>query len=521
MKVLRTLAVGLVLLGVAQTAQAQDRPDIVIAVPGIYRTMEPIDGNSTNASRIQPNIFDQIVTRNFTEDPEGAELRPALATAWEQVDDLTWHFTIREGVTFHNGDPLTAEDVAFTLSAERVWGENALVPAGKRYTESFASVSALDATTVEVKTTINDPNLPYRFLTPLGYVVPKAHYLEVGAEAFGQNPVGTGPYKLAGYDATGFIKLEAFDDYWGGTPPLASVEFRAVPEYSARIAGLVSGEFAMMSDIPADEVETVRSYDDITYVARPIGNYVMVAYNTLDLPEYGKNPVADRNLRYAMTSAVDREALVTALWGDQTFAPAPFNFPDFPEYYDPDIKPKFGYDPEAAKAYLDKADYDGAPVTINVVRGAFPNFDTAMEFVAEQWQAIGINAQLNIVDSWPLALQHPFGLLNMSMTTSFDGTPTRAIWGFWGPDSARATREKDRSWAPPEEFVTTGKLYLEETDTAKKRAHFRKMVDIWETEQPALMMWRTVANWAISNDLDWTPVNSAWILLGPDYVTVN
>lgn len=507
-----------VTIGVEPVA-AQDRPDIVVAVPGIYRTMEPIAGNSTNASRIQSNIFDQIVTRNFAEDPEGAELRPALATEWEQVDDLTWRFTIREGVTFHNGDTMTAEDVAFSISAERVWGEDALVPIGKRYTESFASVEAIDATTVEVKTTINDPNLPFRFLTPLGFVVPKDHYLEVGPDAFGQNPIGTGPYKVTGYDAAGFIKLEAFDDYWGGTPPFASVEFRAVPEYSARIAGLVSGEFAMMADIPADEVETVQSYDGINYVARPIGNYVMVAYNTLQIPEFGDNPVADRNLRYAMTAAIDREALVKALWGDQTMAPAPFNFPDFPDYYDPSIKPKIEYDPEAAKAYLEKADYNGEPIKINVVKGAYPNFDIAMEYVAEQWQAMGINAQLNIVDSWSLALQHPFGLLNMSMTTSFDGTPTRAIWGFWGPNSARATREKDRSWSPPEEYVTIGQKYLEATDTEEKRKLFRQMVDIWETEQPALMLWRSVANWANRDEIEWTPINSPWILLGPGYAS--
>ena len=513
----------LTLAGVALTAlpaTAQDRPDIVVAVPGIYRTMEPIEGNSTNGERIMPNIFDQIVTRNFAEDPEGAELRPALATEWEQVDDLTWRFTIREGVKFHNGETMTAEDVAFSIGEERVWGEASLVPIGKRYTESIVSVEAVDATTVEVKTDVNDPNLPFRFITPLGYVVPKEYYLEVGVEGFGQKPVGTGPYMVTDYDATGFIKLEAFDEYWGGTPPLQSVEFRAVSEYSARIAGVVSGDFQMMSDIPVDEVETVEGYDGVTYLSEPIGNYIMVAYNTLEIDGYPANPVADVNLRYAMTASIDRAALTTALWGDETISPAPFNFPDFPDYYDPERGPKIPYDPEAAQAYLDASEYDGAEFMVNVTRGAYPNFDLAMEFVVEQWNAMGINAKLNVVDSWPQALQHPFGLLNMSMTTTFDGTPTRAIWGFWGPDSARATRENDRSWSPPEEFVTTGEAYLAETDTAKKAELFRQMVDIWETEQPALILWRAVANWAVSDTLEWTPIASSWILLGPGHVTV-
>ncbi|MEQ3624800.1 MAG: ABC transporter substrate-binding protein [Celeribacter sp.] len=513
----------LALVGAVATvvpASAQERPDIVVAVPGIYRTMEPIEGNSTNGSRIMPNIFDQIVTRNFAEDPEGAELRPSLATEWEQVDDLTWRFKIREGVQFHNGATMTAEDVAFSIGEERVWGDDALVPIGKRYTDSFASVEAIDPTTVEIKTDVNDPNLPFRFITPLGYVVPKDYYLEVGAEAFGQAPIGTGPYMVEGYDATGFIKLAAFDDYWGGTPPLNSVEFRAVSEYSARIAGVVADDFQMMSDIPVDEVETVQGYDNVTYLSNPIGNYIMVAYNTLELADHPTNPVADVKLRYAMTAAIDRDALTSALWGDETFSPAPFNFPDFPAYYDPEIGAKISYDPEAAKAYLEESGYDGTEFMVNVTRGAYPNFDLAMEFIVEQWNAIGINAKLNVVDSWPQALQHPFGLLNMSMTTTFDGTPTRAIWGFWGPDSARATRENDRSWSPPEEFVAIGEKYLAETDTAKKVELFRQMVDIWETEQPALILWRSVANWAISDALEWTPVASPWILLGPDYVKV-
>ena len=143
-----------------------------------------------------------------------------------------------------------------------------------------------------------------------------------------------------------------------------------------------------------------------------------------------------------------------------------------------------------------------------------------MEFINEQWNAIGINTRLNIVDSWPLTLQHPYGLLNMSMTTTFDGTPTRAIWGFWGPNSARATREKDRSRSPPAEFVELGEQYLAETGTAEKRRLFRQMVAIWEDVQPALILWRNFANWVVRDELDWTSINDNTMLFGPGYVTV-
>lgn len=517
MKLAAVLAAG----AIASAAAAQeDRPEVTVAVPGIFRTMEPIDGNSTDASRILPNIFDQIVTRNFTEDPEGGELRPALATSWERVDELTWRFTIREGVTFHNGDAMTAEDVAFSIGEARVWGEDALVPVGRRYTESFDSVEAIDDTTVQVTTTIPDPSLPSRFITPLGFVVPMDHYLEVGPEAFGQNPIGTGPYRLVEYDAASHIRLEAFDEYWGGTPPFSAVEFRAVPEYSGRVAGLVADEFQLIVDIPADEVETVEGYEGVEVVSGVLGNYVMFGYNTLNIEGYPPNPVADVNLRYAMTAAIDREALVQALWGDETFAPTPFNFPDFPEYYDPEIEPLIGYDPDAAAEYLAASDYDGEEFLVNVTRGAFPNFDLAAEFMVEQWNAMGINARLNFVDSWSQALQHPFGLVNFSMTTTFDGSPTRAIWGFWGPDSARATRENDRSWSPPEEFVSLGEQYLAAPSLEERRSLFREMVAIWEREQPALMLWRRTATWANSEDLDWTPTSSVWLMFGPGYASM-
>lgn len=515
------VAVALVLVPISVQAQDDARPHIVVAVNGLFRTMEPIDGNSTNGSRVHLNIYDQLVGRNYTEDPEGSELVPALAESWEQVSDTVWRFDIRDGVKFHNGDIMTAEDVAFSLSAQRIWGEDALVPAGTRYTEGFVRVEAIDEDTVEVETETRDANLPYRFITPLGYIVPKDYYLEVGVEAFGQAPVGTGPYKVVDFDSSSNITLEAFDDYWGGRPPAASVEFRVVPEFSARLAGMVSGEFDLMVNVPIDEIPTVEGYDDLQFISRPVSSYVMLAYNTLDLPDSEPNPLTDRYVRYAMTAAIDRDALVESLWGDATYAPAPFNFREFTDtYYDPDIEPLIGYDLEKAREYLEMSDYDGEEIVANITRDAYPNFQLAVEYLAEQWTNLGLNMRLNVVDSWALALQHPFDLLNMSMTTEFDGTPTRAIWGFWGPDSARATREADRSWAPPDEFVEIGNKYVSESDPQKKAEYFRQMVQIWEEVQPAIILWRNVANWVVSEDLDWTPINSDRMAFGPGFLSV-
>ncbi len=503
-------------------AAAQDaaRPDLVVAVDGLYRTLEPIDGNSTNGSRMHPNIYDPLVGRNWLEDPEGTELAPGLATDWEQTSPTVWTIALRDDVTFHNGAPMTAEDVAFSLSAERIWGEDALVPAGTRYTEGFVRVEATGPLTVEIETEAPDPNLMYRFITPLGYIVPKAAYLEMGFEAFGQAPIGTGPYAVTAFDPSDRVVMEANDDYWGGTPPAASVTFQIVPEFSARLAGTVAGQYHIMVNVPADQLSTIARYDELRLETMGFDNYVMLAFNTLDIEGDGSNPLLDANLRYAMVSAIDRDALVEALWGEATFAPAPFNFPEFGAYYDESIAPRFPYDPDAAAAFLEAADYDGSEVVVNVTRGAFPNFDLAVEYLGEQWRNLGVDVRLNIVDSWALALQHPYGLLNMSMTTQFDGTPTRAIWGFWGPDSARATRERDRSWTPPDAFLEAGRAYLAATEFEEKNAQFRAMVDAWEEVTPALILWRNIASWVVRAELDWTPIASVQMNLGPGFLSI-
>ena len=194
-------------------AGARERLEFAIAVPGVASSMEPIAGNFTDAERIMANVFDQIVTRNVDEDPEGTELRPAIATSWERTDPPTWRLAICEGVTFHNGEPLTAEDVAFSIGSERVWSEDALVPIGQRCTVSFASVEAVDDVTVEVTTSVEDLSLPNRFVTPLGCVVPRDTYVEMGSDAFDQDPVGSGPLRVMEYDPVGSVRLEVADDH--------------------------------------------------------------------------------------------------------------------------------------------------------------------------------------------------------------------------------------------------------------------------------------------------------------------
>ena len=132
-------------------ALAASRPTLTIAVDNLWSTMAPINGISTTTLRIFPNFYEKLIERDYVTDPLGLVLAPKLATKWEQNGDV-WTITLREGVKFHNGQEMTAEDVEFTLSAERLWGPKPIEPRGKTFTDGFKRVQATGKYTVEIET---------------------------------------------------------------------------------------------------------------------------------------------------------------------------------------------------------------------------------------------------------------------------------------------------------------------------------------------------------------------------------
>ncbi|HUH77406.1 MAG TPA: ABC transporter substrate-binding protein, partial [Devosia sp.] len=203
------LALGLLsavaLASVSLPAMAQTRPDLVVGVADLPATLEPGKELSNVGTRVNYSIFDTLIRRNFlsAEGGSGSELVPALAISWKRVDELTLEVKLRDDVKFHNGAPLTAEDVAFTFSPERLRGENALLPEGPAYFSILQDVKIIDPTTVHFVTKTPDPLLEQRLASWASWIVNKQDWL-AKAETDGgvpMFPVGTGPYKLDEYRA--------------------------------------------------------------------------------------------------------------------------------------------------------------------------------------------------------------------------------------------------------------------------------------------------------------------------------
>lgn len=200
----------------------------------------------------------------------GDDLQPApfLAEKVSNPDNKTIHLTLRDGVKFHNGDPLTVDDVVFTL-------QRVITPDSKsqqaRYTASVESATAIDDKTVEIK--LSEPDVTFIGHLALIPIVPKKVVEKVGDDAFNANPVGTGAWKFVEWKKGEGVTMEVFSDYWRDQPAIKTLEFRGMPEDATRIAALRTGALDVATNVPTQLVSQVKDSDKtkITTVNSQIG----------------------------------------------------------------------------------------------------------------------------------------------------------------------------------------------------------------------------------------------------------
>ncbi|EKF20528.1 ABC transporter substrate-binding protein [Nitratireductor pacificus] len=499
-------------------ALASDTTELNVAVEALWHNIAPINGISNASIRIFPNIYDRLVEIDYLNDPSGQTLIPRLATGWER-DGKVWTITLREGVKFHNGETMTAEDVAFTLSAERLWGDEPYEPRGRTYTAGFVRVEATGPLTVEIETADEDINIPGKLSGFIGYVVPKAYYLETGVEGFGQAPVGTGPYRMVNYRGNEAARLEAFADHWNGAPPVERLNFLLVPEYAGRLAGLATGEFDIIASIPIDQENQIETMEGATLIRKQVNNYTAVLFNTRNDPE--GNPLQDQNLRYAMIQAIDMDAIVQALFSGNTFFPAvPFNFPEYGNFHDAAAKPRLPYDLEAARALVAKSGYKGETLIWHITRGFWTNYDAAAEIMVEMWREAGINVEAQFLDNFQLAYERPFHMLAVSGGTSFiPGDPYQPLWLDWSPTGVISSASW-KTWDPTERFVEIGTAYAKSTDPDERKALFLELSEEWQRVTPGQYMWKSLANWAVRDGISFVPVPEFEMRMHAGYLTL-
>ncbi len=323
---------------------------------------------------INENVFDKLVTR----DP-GGQLAPGVATdLGTPVDDTTWQFTVQEGLTFHNGEPLNADAVVHSVL--RIIDPEYATPL-KDNLGTLVGAEKVDEYTVNILTSGPDPLIPTRMT--LLYLVPP----EASRRAdFGENPVGSGPYRFASWERGVAVELEADPDYRGGAPAVSEVRFTFIEEYGTRLAGVLSDEVDLMVDmLPEDKSRVAQSWTTPTGLKQFI----------VSLNARAGSPVEDVRIRQALNYAVDKEAIAEGLFSGiaevldgQMLNPNWFG-------YNSDLDP-YPYDPDRARALLAEAGASDLQIQlVSLVGNSLLDRETT-EAVAAFWAEVGVTADIFI-----------------------------------------------------------------------------------------------------------------------------
>ncbi|WP_372802229.1 ABC transporter substrate-binding protein [Paracoccus seriniphilus] len=428
---LTAMAIALAALTAGQPSTAQAEGKLIVSSPQDPGSWDPIDTFLVNWASLATNVFEGLTYRG----PD-MKLVPGLATSWEVLDDgLRIRFSLREGVTFHNGEPFDAEAVKFTF--DRLLGdEGAKGPQQANYS-AIDSVEIIDAHTVDFHLSQPDAVLLTKLAGYGAMIVPPKYITEMGDDVFNTRPVGTGPFRMTSYEPKIGVKLEAFEDYWGGAPELSELEYRFITEPATALAELQSGgvDLVIPPTIPVGMIPTIEAADNLELVTTAGPTVTALRFDT------SRGITADADVRKALIMAVDRETIVNTVLGGQASVIASFQG-ERSFGYDPEMKP-LPYDPEAAKALLEKAGVaPGASVEINT-RGNDATFNEVAQAVAAYLSMVGVNATIKPYETNVL--------LNDIIPQGKTGEMFQQSWGGWTFDfdnTAYAMYHTGQKWNP-------------------------------------------------------------------------
>lgn len=358
----------------AQTPDAQTPSgELVVSLPARIVALDSLGAQGAEeATRVvASHIFDTLVVR----DEESGDYVPSLATGWDTPDPTTWVFTLRDDAKFHDGNPVVAADVVASLEY-LLEAKGPLAPLWA----ALDSIEAPDDTTVQIRTT-----------TPLGTVLANIALLSVvpadkiAEEGFFNAPVGSGPFRVESYKPDQELVLEAVPDYWGGAPGIQTLRFRDIPEISARVTALTTGEIDFTYQLPPDQLSSLADNPDLTISAKPSYRYYFIWLNA------ETDAFSDVRVRQAMIHALDIQTISDALMQESAEvmdSPIPSTIFGYAP------QEPYAYDPEKARELLAEAGYENGLETDMIwAPGSSPQDREIAQAMFSYWDAVGITVE--------------------------------------------------------------------------------------------------------------------------------
>lgn len=343
-----------------------------------------VDGSLVGVSYYY-NTFDSLTRL----DPDG-KIVPWLATEWTSNEDFTeWTFEIRDDVKFHNGDPLTAEDVAYTY--ETIMATPDSQP--RTYLAPLGRTEATGPTTVVFH--LKEPFSTFPSLATGASIVPKKVHQELGSEGFAEAPVGSGPYKFVSRTRGVDYVIERNDDYWGEKAPYERVTYQLVTDEDGRLNGVVSGSLNVALIAP-NQVDSLEGQGSVDVKSLPSNGVTYLGINST------KGPLADQRVRQAIELAVDKEALTKTVLSGRAEVATQMIAPSVGGY-DSSMEPS-SYDTDKAKALLAEAGYKGEPIVLEYAEGGrIPLSGEVVQTLQDMLGKVGIKVVLKGMDQATLS----------------------------------------------------------------------------------------------------------------------
>lgn len=503
----------LVLLSLVCTATAQEQKGtLTIALDTLgAQTMDPILEGRAPHAHYQAPVFDALLGFDYDKGGVG----PGVAERWEMdPNGDSWTFVLRRGLKWHNGDPLTAHDVKFSL--ERTMSQESVASRADALRRNVKGIEVVDEHTVRVMTNGVQPYFPEnlsRAVFQEGQLMPKKYIETVGVEEFRKKPVGSGPWKFVRSVPGDRVEYEAIDyPHWRGTPRFKRLVILLIPEESTRVAMVRTGEAAIASISPESikEVEKAK----LRVLSVPGTMQAIYQFYGTYLPDFQQAPIADVRVREALSLAINRQQIIDHVMYGQ--ARWPYPLATFSYSVDMDHKrwetwsrEAFRYDPERAKKLLAEAGYaNGFPLTfVNTALPGTPFMTQIGEAVADFWTKIGVKVDLKNVE-WgayqPMERGDQKGLAGNAAMFRTAGRPvseSRYQSGFQSKSTQHLLGTPPHCPVACQEFDRIHPTVLAERDNAKRAENNGRMLELVASTWIAVPILEGMGYWAVNPKL--------------------
>ncbi len=467
------IAAAMLIPAAAMAGKADDT--LVYASDSEPENVSPYHNNLREGVILSRHAWDTLIYS----DPADGKYKPYLATSWTWTDPKTLDLDLRQGVKFHNGDSLTADDVVFTFNYVQT-------PAAKVVTKQNVDwiKSAEKLGDYKVRIHLKEPfPAALEYLSGPTPIYPAKYFQAVGLEGFAKAPIGSGPYRITAVNTGKGVRLERFDGYFADSPipkpKIAKLEFRVMPDSESRVAALMTGAIDWTWRVPHDQAMAMKSAPGLSVLSAESMRIGYIGFDSRGTSS-AEAPFKDLRVRQAVAMAIDRKSLVDNLVGGGSNVMHAACFPS-QTGCDPNAVTKYEYNPRKAKELLAEAGY---PQGFKTEIQAYRERDYA-EAIMGYLKAVGIDARLNFLKYAAMRENQRAGTVPLVFNT----------WGSFSVNDASAS---------------TG-VYFKggDDDTAKDPEVIKTLTEADATVDPDARkaMYRTALK-RISDQLYWLPLFS-------------